>query len=87
MTLYPALRRFFRSNQELADAACMSRTRLWMIQRGKAEFTDNEKMAICNAIIAKIVAGEIEFKEMRTILEARKDFDGTFRATAAATAA
>lgn len=58
-----------------------------MIQRGKAEFTDNEKMAICNAIIAKIVAGEIEFKEMRTILEARKDFDGTFRATAATTAA
>lgn len=84
---YPALRRFFRSNKELADAACVGRTRLWMIQRGKAEFTDNEKMAICNAIIAKIVAGEIEFKEMRTILEARKDFDGTFRATAATTAA
>lgn len=85
--LYPALGRYFSTMQELAEAACMGRTRLWMIQRGKAEFTDNEKMAICNAIIAKIVAGEIEFKEMRTILEARKDFDGTFRATAAATAA
>lgn len=85
--LYPALGRYFSTMQELADAGCMSPRRAQDCLRGIKQFTDQEKMAICNAIIAKIVAGEIEYKDMRTILEARKDFDGTFRATAAATAA
>ena len=57
---YPALRRFFRSNQELADAACMGRTRLWMIQRGEAEFTDQEKAAIARAIKLKELKVNVE---------------------------
>ena len=57
---YPALRRFFRSNQELADAACMGRTRLWKIQRGEAEFTDQEKAAIARAIKLKELKVNVE---------------------------
>lgn len=60
MTLYPALRRFFRSNQELADAGCMGRTRLWKIQRGEAEFTDQEKAAIARAIKLKELKVNVE---------------------------
>lgn len=85
--IYPALGRCFKTLDELARAGCMCRQRMTDCLRGRKEFTDNEKMAICNAIIAKKVAGEIENMDMRTILEARKDFDGTFRATTAVTAA
>ena len=64
MTLYPALRRFFRSNQELADAACMGRTRLWKIQRGEAEFTDQEKAAIARAIKLKELKVNVEAADL-----------------------
>ena len=64
MTLYPALRRFFRSNQELADAACMGRTRLWKIQRGEAEFTDQEKAAIARAIKLKELKVNVEARDL-----------------------
>ena len=64
MTLYPALRRFFRSNQELADAACMGRTRLWKIQRGEAEFTDQEKAAIARAIKLKELKVHVEAADL-----------------------
>lgn len=64
MTLYPALRRFFRSNQELADAACMGRTRLWEIQRGEAEFTDQEKAAIARAIKLKELKVNVEAADL-----------------------
>jgi hypothetical protein len=64
MTLYPALRRFFRSNQELADAACMGRTRLWKIQKGKAEFTDQEKAAIARAIKLKELKVNVEAADL-----------------------
>lgn len=84
---FPALGRYFKTLAELARAGGMCRQRMTDCLRGRKEFTDNEKMAICNAIIAKMVAGEIENKDMRTILKARKDFDGTFRTTTAVTAA
>lgn len=64
MNAYPALRRFFRSNQELADAACMGRTRLWMIQRGEAEFTDQEKAAIARAIKLKELKVNVEAADL-----------------------
>ena len=64
MTLYPALRRFFRSNQELADAACMGRTRLWKIQRGEAEFTDQGKAAIARAIKLKELKVNVEAADL-----------------------
>lgn len=61
---YPALRRFFRSNQELADAACVGRTRLWKIQRGEAEFTDQEKAAIARAIKLKELKVNVEAADL-----------------------
>jgi hypothetical protein len=64
MNVWPALRRFFRSNQELADAACMGRTRLWMIQRGEAEFTDQEKAAIARAIKLKELKVNVEAADL-----------------------
>lgn len=64
MTLYPALRRFFRSNQELADAGCMGRKRLWKIQRGEAEFTDQEKAAIARAIKLKELKVNVEAADL-----------------------
>jgi len=64
MTLYPALRRFFGSDKELADAACMGRTRLWMIQKGKAEFTDQEKAAIARAIKLKELKVNVEAADL-----------------------
>jgi hypothetical protein len=64
MTLYPALRRFFGSDKELADAGCMGRTRLWMIQKGKAEFTDQEKAAIARAIKLKELKVNVEAADL-----------------------
>lgn len=64
MNVWPALRRFFRSSQELADAACMGRTRLWMIQKGKAEFTDQEKAAIARAIKLKELKVNVEAADL-----------------------
>ena len=64
MNVYPALRRFFRSNQELADAACMGRKRLWKIQRGEAEFTDQEKAAIARAIKLKELKVNVEAADL-----------------------
>ena len=64
MNVWPALRRFFRSNQELADAACMGRTRLWKIQRGEAEFTDQEKAAIARAIKLKELKVNVEAADL-----------------------
>ena len=85
--IYPALGRYFKTLDELSRAGCMSRQRMTDCLAGRKEFTDDEKKAICNAIIAKMVAREIENWDMLTILEARKDFDGTFRTTTAVTAA
>lgn len=85
--IYPALRRCFKTLDELSCAGCMCRQRMTDCLHGRKEFTDVEKQAICNAIIVKIVTGEIENMDMRTALEARKDFDGTFRTTTAVTAA
>ena len=85
--IYPALGRYFKTLDELSRAGCMCRQRMTDCLHGRKEFTADEKQAICNAIIVKIVTGEIENMDMRTVLEARKDFDGTFRATTAVTAA
>ena len=85
--IYPALGRYFDTLDELARSACMRRPRMTACLHGRKEFTADEKQAICNAIIAKMVAKEIDNWDMLTILEARKDFDGTFRDTTAEVAA
>ena len=77
---FPALGRYFKTLDELARAGCMCRQRMMDCLRGRKEFTDNEKMAICNAIIAKMVAKEIDNFDILDILNARSGrFDETFR--------
>ena len=76
--LYPALGRFFRTTQELADAGCMSRKRAFDCLRGDKDFTRQEKQAIANAIIAKAASHEIE-ESVEGFLEARQDFDKYFK--------
>ena len=77
---FPALGRYFKPLDELARAGCMCRQRMTDCLRGRKEFTDNEKMAICNAIIAKMVAKEIDNFDILDILNARSGrFDETFR--------
>ena len=51
--IYPALGRYFKSVSELADAACMGRTRATDILKGRKEFTEPEKLAIARAITIK----------------------------------
>lgn len=77
---FPSLGRYFKTLDELARAGCMCRQRMTDCLRGRKEFTDNEKMAICNAIIAKMVAKEIDNFDILDILNARSGrFDETFR--------
>lgn len=57
MGLYPSLGRYFSNMQELADAGCMSRTRLTDCLHGRKQFTDQEKVAIYNNIRLRQVWG------------------------------
>lgn len=57
MGLYPSLGRYFSNMQELADAGCMSRTRLTDCLHGRKQFTDQEKVAIYNNIRLKEYLG------------------------------
>lgn len=77
--LYPSLGRYFRTSAELADAACMKRNRLYHILRGDKEFTEQEKKAIANSVIGKMIAGEIDDTELDQMVEAREDFDKVFK--------
>lgn len=77
--IYPSLGRYFRTQTELADAACMSRTVLWRCLTGRQPFTVQQKQAIANSIIGKMVAEEIDSSDLNDIVEARQDFDKIFK--------
>lgn len=53
MGLYPSLGRYFSNMQELADAGCMSRTRLTDCLHGRKQFKVAEMVAIWDYIEAK----------------------------------
>ena len=76
--IYPAIGRFFRTKKELADAACMSPTKLWRCLKGKQSFTENEQKAIVRAILLKLYA-EGKEQEMKEMFEALTDFDKYFK--------
>ena len=86
--IYPALGRYFRTAQDMANAGCMSRKRLYECLYGIKEFTANEKVAIANAIVTGIKADEIKvdnkYYEMHKAMVARKDFDRVYRKGGAA---
>ena len=84
--VYPALGRFFDSVEDLAHAGCMCPKRCFECIAGREAFTEDEKMAICNAIIARMIAREIprERQVLRLLFKARYDFDGVFKSEVAA---
>lgn len=59
-TIYPALGRFFDSTTDLANACCMSRSKLWSILKGERDFTPQEKKAIVADIMARMFMSRIE---------------------------
>jgi len=65
---YPALGRYFHSQKELAEAACMSERKIRDIIKGRAEFNKAERMAIARAI---------KLKELR--IEVKDDLDERFK--------
>lgn len=72
MGLYPSLGRYFSNMQELADAGCMSRTRLTDCLHGRKQFTDQEKVAIANYI---------ELKKYKRMISGADLFDEQFKAS------
>lgn len=80
-TVYPALGRYFNSTTELANAACMSRSKCWQILSGEREFSPQEKRAIAANIIVRMERGELGETEgeLLRMYEAYDDFDKVFR--------
>ena len=80
--VFPSIGRYFGSVQQLADAACMSRSEATLCLRGKKDFTANQKRAIAANIIVRMERGELETHSGREILDmysAFDDFDTVFR--------
>lgn len=77
--VYPSLGRTFKTIESLAEAGCMSPRRAHDCVRGLKDFTDQEKKAIANEIIARMVMKEIDSRDMFDMIEARTDFDKIFR--------
>lgn len=57
--VYPRLGRYFKTAEEFADAACMTRPTLNEVLAGKRDFTKQEQNAICGALAFKVIKKEI----------------------------
>ncbi len=81
--IYPSLGRYYSTIQDIADAACISRTQAWRCLTGKRKFTEKQKRAIANDIVVRFYTGEIEgtgrANEIDELLEARRHFDEIFK--------
>lgn len=77
--IYPGLSRYFSTIQEIADASCMSRVQAWRCLTGQTDFKPTEKMAITNAILAKVLRGEIDQAKVRGMIEGKTTFDEYFK--------
>ena len=82
-TIYPSLSKYFATTTELANAACMSRTRAYECLKGDKQFTVQQKKAIVANIIARIVRGdklkETDKTDLPKLFEAFNNFDEVFR--------
>lgn len=76
--VYPILDRFFPTVLDLAHATNIGRTRASECLQGKIEFTEEEKICICNAMIAQAVI-DGNYGELQMLLDARDHFDEKFR--------
>ena len=82
-TVYPALGRFFGSVTELANAACMSRSKAERCLYGKQDFTPQEKRALMANIIARMSIGDLNTSDMALAVQAyesEENFNELFKA-------
>jgi hypothetical protein len=89
-TVYPALGRFFQSESELANAACISRAQAWKCLNGieGKDFTPQQKKALMADIIARMCIGQLDPADMSLAVQAyenRANFDELFKANMEAT--
>ena len=89
-TVYPALGRFFDSESELANAACISRAQAWKCLNGieGKDFTPQQKKALMADIIARMCVGQLDPADMSLAVQAyesRANFDELFKANMEAT--
>lgn len=89
-TVYPALGRFFKSESELANAACISRWHAWKCLNGidGKDFTPQQKRALMADIIARMCIGQLDPADMSLAVQAyesRANFDELFKANMEAT--
>lgn len=77
--VFPRLGRYFETMNDLADAGNISPRRTFDCVRGIKQFTDQEKRAIVNAIIAHMVVTGKKKDELQDMVEALDDFDKVFR--------
>ncbi len=74
---YERLGQFFKSKAELAAAGCMTRPTLAQALSGPRGFTNNEKQAIKNALVVKVIQGTAKQITVEELLSG--DFDELFR--------
>lgn len=89
-SVYPALGRFFKSESELANAACISRGQAWKCLNGieGKDFTPQQKRALMADIIARMCIGQLDPADMSLAVQAyesRANFDELFKANMEAT--
>lgn len=74
---YWRLGQFFDSTAQIAAAACMTRPTLYQVIQGTRQFTDNEKAAIKNAVLVKVLQGTAENITVNDLLTG--EFDELFK--------
>lgn len=78
--VYPRLGRYFKTAQELADAATMSRPTLLAVLKGNRAFTWQEKRAICDRLAIKVLKQEIDDLTLKELIYPNStEFDELFK--------
>ena len=83
-TVYPALGRFFDTETQLANAACIGRAKAWRCLNGinGEDFTPQQKRALAASIIARMCMSEIGTEDMALVVQAYEssaNFDEVFK--------
>lgn len=77
--LFPSLGKHFSNLEEMAEAGCMSRRRLYSILKGEKRFTEAEQKAIKNAVAIKAIREHRETELIHKIIENQEGFDELFK--------
>ena len=83
-SIYPALGRFFKTESQLASAACVSRHHAWKCLNGidGKDFTPQQKKALMADVIARMCTGDLDRTDMSIAVQAyesRSNFDELFK--------